>query len=702
MRVSARLAIATLALAAVALCPAAGQVSPFHLDPARKAEADSIIATVARLPTPEARVAAYRPYYRAASEAGDVGFAVALNRGFVAAANKLPTTAETHAEVLGLLKAVDLSRFGPQGATHFEMDVTRRSAYAGNINAGERLLLRLLALPDSLLHPYTAASAHYGVAYCAYYSDRLERGARHIARAAELYEELGDDPLALQAYDGACATYFKMGRIDTAIMYGRRGLAINPAVDSSTSVNLALNYAECLSVLGRLDSARYYAQSARRFAGTLGNDGITARAEFALGNVAMIAGEHAAAQAHYRTALALFREIREVYQVASVLDSLGKAYANTTDYPDAYHMRSAAFHLRDSLREDRIRKDADTKAAELERDWMAVALETSEGERALAEALVAQRATERLALLAAGGLLLLALGFVIYRSRVRATASRELQRLVDARTAELRDRGAVLEAQTRRLSESNAELERFAYIASHDLKTPLRNITSFLGLIGRRLPAESRALVEEYLEIAIGNARHMNELISDVLEFSRLNADLDELAAPMRLSVAMSAVEQGLSAELAERGGEISVDGDVEVVLPKGALNQLLGNLVSNGLKYNQAPRPLIRVVGEDMGDRIRIAVSDNGIGIAPEYHDKIFEVFRRLHTNDEYAGTGVGLASCRKIALRLGGDIHVASAVGEGTTFTIDLPKRTGGNRTGGKRAGRAREAAPTAAQQL
>ena len=690
-----------LAVGAMAGTADAGTASnPFRLSPERQATADSLVARISRLPTTGAQVAAYHRHFREASERREVAFALALNNGYVQAARGLASASEMHAAILGVLQVVDLGRFGPRGASHFEMDLMRRSAYAGNIDAGERIFLRILARPDSLLHPYTAASAHYCAAYCAYYSNRVGRGARHIARAAELFAGLGDDTRALEAFDGACATYLKLGRVDSAMLYARRGLAIEPTITGRVSLNLALNYAECLGASGLVDSALHYARAAEAFAVTLGDPGLEARAQFALGNVRMNGAAYLDARRHYLRADSLFRGTDEAYQASDVLDSLGRAYAYTGDYPAAYRTQARAFHLRDSLRADRVGKDADTEAAERERDRMAAALEVAERERALAEALVGQRATERLALLAGGALLLLAVAFLVYRARARANVSRELRRLVDQRTAELRDRGAALEAQTRRLSESNTELERFAYIASHDLKTPLRNITSFLGLIRRRLPAEARALVEEYLEIAIGNASHMTELISDVLEFSRLNADLDELATPLRISKAVAGVRENLRAELTERDAAIETVGDAEVSMPRGALNQLLGNLISNGLKYNRSPRPLIRVVTEVTDERVRIAVVDNGIGIAPEFHDKIFEVFRRLHTSDEYAGTGVGLASCRKIALRLGGDVTVESVVGEGTTFTVDLPRQASGKRDGSVAAeAPAAAAAPVAA---
>jgi len=233
-----------------------------------------------------------------------------------------------------------------------------------------------------------------------------------------------------------------------------------------------------------------------------------------------------------------------------------------------------------------------------------------------------------------------------------------------------------LQVQAQRLKESNAELERFAYIASHDLKTPLRNVTSFLGLIQRRLPEQPRALVQEYLNIALANARQMHELVTDVLEFSRLNTDVKDISEDVKVINTVDTIRDKMISELHDRNAEINTDGDATLVLPKGSLEQILANLVGNGLKYNDSKRPQVQVFTTEMDERVRITVKDNGIGIAPEYHERIFEVFRRLHTTDKYSGTGVGLAACRKVVLRLGGTISLESKDGEGSTFHVDLPK--------------------------
>ena len=665
-----------LALSACSLAGALAQ-NPFSLPDAAKPPIDSAIERAASASDPVARTERMLEIARAYERAEEFGALVhVLERVFIVYRDA--NTKEQQVHRFGeFVNKLDLSGTTILQRNHLRMMIARYNAFSGYINVAEEELLAILALPDGQLSRFTRADASYMAAYCGYYTNQLERAARYTIDAAEHYVALGESRSAMAAFDGASATYFKLGQVDSALVYSRRAIALAPEIHNSSTANVALNYAEALMAAGLIDSAFIYATAANTFATAGDHIGSIARSEYALGNLNVVSGRYARAIKHYERAVPAFQQNQEFYHVAEVLDSVGRAQARLGAFEPAYRAASQAFRLRDSLREDRIRRDNDIKVAQFERDQMAKELAASEDERELARVILAKRNTERLALLGGAVIALLIFGFVVYRARLRSQLASQLQLEVDSQTQELRDRGAVLEEQARRLQESNAELERFAYIASHDLKTPLRNITSFLGLIERRLAPEPQVAVKEYLQIAIANARHMNDLITDVLEFSRLNTDLLEVSAETSVAATVEQVRQSLRAELEERGAQLRVHGDARLVLPKGTLGQLIGNLVNNGLKYNKSEVPTVDVVTVDMGDRVRISVADNGIGIADEYHDRIFEVFRRLHTADEFAGTGVGLAACRKIALRLGGDIRVESALGFGSTFTIDLPQR-------------------------
>ena len=591
-------------------------------------------------------------------------------------ARSSPTRTESLDDYRAMVESFDFERFTAQQRTHLAYVLARFDALDGVINQAEAALLEVLARDSSELSLYTATSAHYMAAYCSYYTDQLDRCAYHARKSARGFFEMGDMVGALEGYDGTSTTYFKMGKLDSALYYGRKGLALVPFVDAEKPFNLYLNYAEALMATGQPDSAYHYAHLANAKASATGRHSALARSQFALANLYRNDGRPREAAEHYERSADYFAIGHERYHLVDVLDSLSGLYAERGDYRRAYESGLRGFELRDSLREDRVQKDNDRIVAEAERDALSKQLEASAKERALAQAVLAKNKTERIAWVAVCGMLFVVGAFLYYRTKTRKALNEELQRQVAAQTADLRAHSDQLEQQAARLRESNAELERFAYIASHDLKTPLRNVTSFLGLIGRRLPVESRALVAEYLDIALDNARQMHDLVTDVLEFSRLNSNISELSEQVAVAAVVDDVRTSMRAELAERNAVISCVGDVRLVLPKGSLEQVLANLIGNGLKYNKSARPEAKVIAVDMGDRVRISVQDNGIGIEPEYHDRIFEVFRRLHTSDEFTGTGVGLAACRKVALRLGGDITVESAAGVGSTFTVELPK--------------------------
>ncbi len=587
-----------------------------------------------------------------------------------------PTRKESLERVHLFVKEYEFDGFSKVELSYIDFMLARFSAYDGYINDSEAALLNILSRPTADVDEFTRTSAHYMAAYASYYTDQLERATYHARKSAEGFYKLGNLRGALEGYDGTSTTFYKMGKIDSALHYARKGLALADRVDEGSVQNLYLNYAEALSVIGQRDSAFYYANLANGVSIKGGRDASLARSQLCLANIYNRFGNRGTAIDHYERAIRHFDNSNEVYHAVDGLDSLAMLYAEVGNYEQAYSKGLRAFRLRDSLRQERVRRDADKLVAEYERDALAKELKASQDERALAQAVLSKRRVERLAAFGIVMSLILLVGFIYYRATSRKRVTLALRKEVEARTAELREHSDRLERQTRRLQQSNAELERFAYIASHDLKTPLRNVTSFLGLIERRLPPEAKAMVAEYLHIATTNARQMHELVTDVLEFSRLNLDVEELAEEVSVASTVAGVSVAMQAELASRGGSIRCDGDCQLVLPKGTLDQILSNLISNALKYNESPQPEAHVVVTDMEDRVRISVSDNGIGIDEEYHERVFEVFRRLHTSDQYSGTGVGLAACRKMVLRLGGTITLESVLGFGSTFTVDLPQ--------------------------
>ncbi|WP_220187409.1 sensor histidine kinase [Pseudonocardia pini] len=249
-----------------------------------------------------------------------------------------------------------------------------------------------------------------------------------------------------------------------------------------------------------------------------------------------------------------------------------------------------------------------------------------------------------------------------------------IQREVD----QLQVTNAKLDEQARDLERSNRDLEQFAYVASHDLQEPLRKVSSFCQLLQRRYGGQLDDRADQYIGFAVDGAQRMQALINDLLSFSRVGRTTTGFEQVDLGVVARTAVTQ-LSAAVEDVGGEIVLPADLPTVTgDPGLLQALLFNLFGNGLKFHrEGIPPVVRLSAVDRGDEWEIAVSDNGIGIEPEFVDKIFVIFQRLHGRDVYAGTGIGLALAKKIVEFHGGRIWVDHGLeGEpGTTFRVTLP---------------------------
>lgn len=235
-----------------------------------------------------------------------------------------------------------------------------------------------------------------------------------------------------------------------------------------------------------------------------------------------------------------------------------------------------------------------------------------------------------------------------------------------------------LERKNQHLIEANKEIERFAYISSHNLKTPVRTIKSFADLIERDFKRNEAAVspaVHEYLGYIQGSAAQMNLLITDILELSSINQTPVELG-----EVSMTDIVKHIERQLVTQNSRpihIAYDQLPTVVSNHTLLTAVFQNLLENAVKYNESPEVRIHIGVSYAPGKIRISVADNGIGIALAYHEKIFGMFERLHTQREYSGSGIGLALCKKILTRLGGGITLNSTEGRGTTFFVELPMR-------------------------
>ena len=229
------------------------------------------------------------------------------------------------------------------------------------------------------------------------------------------------------------------------------------------------------------------------------------------------------------------------------------------------------------------------------------------------------------------------------------------------------------------LQASNRELERFAYIASHDLQEPLRKIKNYIDLLYSRYESLFDERASKYIDIVSDGANRMQELINNILSLSRITSRGNEFRE-VDSSKLVSEVVETLEMALKDRKAEVIQQNLPEVFGDNGQLRQVFQNLISNSIKFRGDTDPIVEVSAEEQADSWIFQIKDNGIGFDNEQAEKIFEVFYRLHSKDEYSGTGIGLAICKKIIERHGGEIWAESNPGEGATFYFTLPKNEGG----------------------
>jgi PAS domain S-box-containing protein len=232
-----------------------------------------------------------------------------------------------------------------------------------------------------------------------------------------------------------------------------------------------------------------------------------------------------------------------------------------------------------------------------------------------------------------------------------------------------------LAAYADELAQSNEELQRFAYVASHDLQEPLRSIVSFSQLLERRYRGKLDRDADEFIEFIVEGGNRMQRLIHDLLQVSRVETQAQP-PVPTSAGGVLADVVSSLEVPIREADATVTVGPMPTVMADPVQLEQVFANLLANALKYRRdGVPPVVAISARPLGGRWEFAVRDNGIGVAPEYHDRIFEMFRRLHTHDEYEGTGIGLAVVKKIVERHGGRVRVESTPGEGSTFFFTLP---------------------------
>ncbi len=257
---------------------------------------------------------------------------------------------------------------------------------------------------------------------------------------------------------------------------------------------------------------------------------------------------------------------------------------------------------------------------------------------------------------------------------VLVRAFNEMLEQIQERDEAVRKSAANLAEKVQELARSNADLEQFAYIASHDLQEPLRTVASFAQLLQRRYKGKLDSNADEFIHYMVDGASRMQGLINDLLAFSRVGSRGKEFA-PTDFATIVELALSNLQTAIAESHAEVTHDPLPTLKCDGAQLAQVFQNLVGNGIKFHNSQSPHVHIGAIRKDSEWVFSVKDNGIGIDPQFNQRIFEVFQRLHTRKEYPGSGIGLSITKKIVERHGGRIWVESRPGEGANFLFTLP---------------------------
>ena len=247
--------------------------------------------------------------------------------------------------------------------------------------------------------------------------------------------------------------------------------------------------------------------------------------------------------------------------------------------------------------------------------------------------------------------------------------SRNLEKLVNERTKDLKKANDELE-------QSNSELRTLTYIASHDVKEPMRNIGGFVSMIQRKLPREYSDRLNEEFSFIKKSIKQLYTLVEDITKYINFSKNEGITIGQVNLEKIIEKIKSELPDHLKDKKSQIKYDDLTSISANNSAMYFVLKNLIENGLKYNENKQPTVKIFQKETENEIQISVSDNGLGIAEEYHEKIFEMHKRLHTRDKYEGSGLGLSIANILVKKLKGRIELKSRVSAGSTFIVCLPK--------------------------
>ena len=501
-------------------------------------------------------------------------------------------------------------------------------------------------------------------------NNNIKDARKYYMLALEASKEATNSMVISSVHLAVAEMYEKEGNIDAAEENYSKALSIaQEDGDLETSAFSLLGMSSINAKKGKKEKSQQLAQTALSLAEAIGDVYSTIIAYSKLAKIQRISKDYKNSLNSSIKVIKIAEKHNITLERIEAYKDISKTYSEIENYEQAFRFSEKYHALQDST----LSEEKATNILALEKKYQSdlkekenTVLKLQQEEQNLQ---IKQKNTLNKSLFSI--LFLLGIvGFLAYRRyKDKHSAHELLGEKVNERTEELR-------LMNKNLEKSNKELERFAYIASHDLREPLRNISGFAGLLKKELNPQEGSNINEYLSFITENTSQLNTLIQDILTYSKVSQEGEELIS-VNPNLIISDINKSLAHSIKQKKVKIFVKSNLPILRSSGQqVYFLFKNLIENGIKYNNSTFPRIDIVCNDIGDKYEFLVKDNGIGIDPEYSAKVFEMFTRLHDRRKFKGTGLGLSFCRKIVENHGGTINVNSEKDKGSSFTFTWSK--------------------------
>jgi len=499
----------------------------------------------------------------------------------------------------------------------------------------------------------------------------LDKAIQYNQESLALFRKLNHNDGLTKALLNLGSQYSLKKEYDKAIKLYQEALPMTKLTnDKTTELLVLMNLGNRYSKKEKFELSMSYFQKALEVSAQLNNDEQTAKIYYNIASLQKNQSRYDKAIFYANKSLSLLDEVGEAKWVSYNYRLLVSCYEANGQYKEAFEINKLYHEIKSSLHNSEKSEKILELSAKYETEKKEFENQVLKDEQLKNEAIIKQQKTQSILIGLTTFLLLLVLATLFKNYRDKLKYTQNLEREVTERTSELKTSNS-------KLLKSNQELEKFAYIASHDLKTPLLNIISFTDLLEKQLENNAGPKTDKYLDIIKTGGKRMYSLIEDVLEYSKISGFENEINnEKIDLNNLCDEIKSNVHSTLNKPKAVIEIVEPLPIIYSNySSFFLLFKNLIQNGIKYNESPTPEVKIYSKNDADTFSVFFEDNGIGVSKEYFTKIWDMFSRLHTHSEYEGTGLGLATCKKIMDQLKGSIHLSSEVGKGSVFEIRIP---------------------------